>query len=185
MTGNDQHAEQPVNFAWPSPRDAMGTQSGTAHLAVSDLGTWRGHHAVAVEMGTPAKVDAVPEYRQGRVKTVEMPPDRRPYQHPAGGDAKSFLRMIALPLIDLVDIEIELPTASPGDADPDLADRLAAVPPPRQQQLRTGQIDTLIRRHVRQQLVERVRCRHCVVVQQPQPVRVFRRYGAEADGVGV
>src|SRR5512133_1889274 len=93
--------------------------------------------------------------------------------------------MIALSLIDLVDIEIELPTASPGDADPDLADRLASVPPPRQQQLRTGQIDTLIRRHVRQQLVERVRCRHCVVVQQPQPMRVFRRYGAEADGVGV
>src|SRR4029450_3961931 len=111
MTGDAQHADQPVNLARPPPRNAMGTQSGTAHLAVSDLGTWRGHHAVAVEMGTPAKVDAVPEYRQGRVKTVEMPPDRRPYQHPAGGDAKSFLGMIALPLVDLVDIEVELPAA--------------------------------------------------------------------------
>src|SRR6188768_1407106 len=165
MTCDDQHAEQPVNFAWPSPRDAMGTQSGATHLAVSDLGLWRGHHAVAVEMGTPAKVDAVPEYWQGRVKTVEMPPDRTPYQHPTGGNAKAFLRMIALPLIDLVDIEIELPPAGSRDTDSDLADRLAAVPPPRQQQLRTGEINALIDGHMSQQLVERVRCRHCVVVQ--------------------
>ena len=60
------------------------------------------------------------------------------------------MRLIALALINLVHIEIELATAGAGDADPDLADRLTAVPASWQQQLWARQIDALIGRDMRE-----------------------------------
>src|SRR3954451_5954340 len=63
VSGHDEHSEQPVHLARPPPAEAMGPQARTADLAVCDLCTWCGDHAVAVEMSTPAEFDAVPEDR--------------------------------------------------------------------------------------------------------------------------
>src|SRR4029453_15453502 len=73
MSGDDQHAKQPIDLAGPPPGEPMRTQTGTANLAVSHLGTWRRHDAVATQMRAPAKLDPVPEDRECRGETPELP----------------------------------------------------------------------------------------------------------------
>ena len=149
----------PATTSMPSSRSTLpglrpvrprGTKPGAANLAVGDLRSRRGDHAVAVEVRAPAELDAIPEDRQGRIKTVQVLPDGGPDEHAAGGDAEPLLRLVALPLVDLVHIEVELAAPGAGDADPDLADRLAAVPASRQQQLGACEIDALVGRYVSQ-----------------------------------
>jgi hypothetical protein len=150
MTGYHKHTEQPVNLARPAPRQTAGTKPGAANLAMRELRTRRGDHAVAVEVSAPPELDTVPKDRQGWIKTIEFLPDGGPNEHAAGGDAEPLLRLVALPLIDLVHIEVEFPAPGVGNADPDLADRLAAVPTSRQQQLWACQVDALVCGYVSQ-----------------------------------
>ena len=56
---------------------------------------------------------------------------------------------------------------------------------PRQQQLGSGEIDTRVDRYVSEELIQRIRRRHGIVVQQPEPAGVVDRDSAEPDGVGV
>ena len=69
---------------------------------------------------------------------------------------------------------MQVATAGAGDADPDLADLLAGLPPARQQQLRSRDVDGPVGADVGQQLEERVRLGLRIVVQQPEPVALLR-----------
>src|SRR4029453_959579 len=169
----------------PGARDAAGTKPRTANLAVGEVRTWGSEHVVAIEVSPPSELDAIAEDRQSRIETTQFLPDVGATHHSAGRDPEPLLRLVALPLIDLVHIEVELAAPSAGNADADLADRLAAVPMSRQQQLWACQVNALVDRYVSQQLITRVRGGYGIVVQQPQPVRVVRRDCAKADGIGV
>ena len=111
MTSHNQHAKKPVDLAGPTTGQTVRPESSAAHLTMGDLSTRRRDHAVAAEMRTPAELDAVPEHRERRVKATELLPDRGTYQHAAGGHAEPFLRLITLPLINLIHVELELPAA--------------------------------------------------------------------------
>ena len=168
-----------------STSEAVRPKSGSTHLAVRHLSTWRGDHAVAVQVSTPTELDAVPENRKRGVKAIQTLPHGAPHQHAAGGHAEPFLRLVTLTLVDLIDIELELTTTGIRNADTDLADGLAAVPMPRKQQLGSGEIDARVDRYVSEELIQRIRRRHGIVVQQPQPAGVVDRDSAEPDGVRV
>ena len=77
MAGDNQHAEQPINLARPSTSEAVRAEPGAAYLAVGDLGTRRGDHAVAVQVSTPTELDAVPEDRQCWVEAIRAAATRR------------------------------------------------------------------------------------------------------------
>ena len=76
VTGDDDHAEQPVDLARPATGQPAWPQTRAAHLPVNDQRVRRGHHAIAVEVGPPAELHAVAEHRQRRVEPVEISPDR-------------------------------------------------------------------------------------------------------------
>src|SRR4029450_11409687 len=70
LTGNHQHAEQPVNHARPATGEAAGTKPGAANLAVSEPRTRCGDHPIAIEVSPPAELDAISKDRQSRIETT-------------------------------------------------------------------------------------------------------------------
>ena len=133
--------ELPVDLAGAPAGQPAGPQTGPTHLAVRDLGARGGDHPVAVEVGAPAELDPVAEDRDrpGR--------GRRGRARPQCGRAsrrsrrRAVLRLVALTLVDLPGVDLQVAAARAGDADPDLADLLAGLPAPGQQQLGTGDVD--------------------------------------------
>ena len=72
--------------------------------------------------GPPAELDPVPEAGDVGIQPVEGTPVDQTEEHPAGGDAEVLLRLVALTLVDLTEVQSEVATARPGDTDADLAD---------------------------------------------------------------
>ena len=113
MSGDQQQPELLVDPVRVPAAGAPGPQPGPTHLAVHHLGrgvvTTRRPRAVARQpSSTPSRKQAT-----SRIQAVEGPPVGQPEQHPAGGDAEVLLRLVALPLVDLAEVEPELAAAGP------------------------------------------------------------------------
>ena len=171
VSGDQQQPELLVDPVGVLAAGAPGSQSGPTHLAVHHLRTGGGDDPESACGGPPAELDPVPEAGDVGIQPVEGTPVDQTEEHPAGGDAEVLLRLVALTLVDLSEVQSEVAAARPGDAGTDLADLVTGVvAAPREDQLGAGDVDARVAHHVAEQLLEGVGGRHGIVVQEPEPV---------------
>src|SRR5215211_1502043 len=139
--------------------------------------------------GAPAEVDVVAEHRQPRIETAQRFPHITTDQHAGRADREYVAQLVVLALVELAVLDTGVAATAERGGDADLEQFTIPRPQP---QLRAPDADVRRSRCLEQQLLQSLRCRRAVVVEQPQPldhryvavvaVRAERRGdGCEAD----
>ena len=105
MSGHQQHAQLLIDAIRMPTAGSTWPEPSPPDLTVDHLGLRRGHDPQAARGGTPTELDPVAEAGNASVEAAEGLPVVQPEQHPAGAHAQLLPRLVALPLVDLAEVE--------------------------------------------------------------------------------
>ena len=126
---------------------------------------------VARRVHPPAEVDVLAEQRHRGVEAADLVPDIPADQHPGAADGQRVLVTVVLALVHLAGLDAGDPAADRVDGYPGLQDHLPVGPVHDLRAEHGGRLDL---GRAAEQLLQRVRGRLAVVVQQPDPLGPLR-----------
>ena len=129
-------------------------------------------HPVARGLDAPAEVDVLPVEQHAGIEAAHLVPHVAADQHPGAAHGEHIPVAVVLPLVDLARLDPGDPAPGAVDADPGL-----------EQDVPVGPVHDLGAEHrhgrhlvgAEEQLLQRVRFRLAVVVEQPHPLRPLGR----------
>ncbi len=124
---------------------------------------------IAGRLHPPAEVDVLAKQGHPGVEAARLLPDVAPHEHARAGDGDGIPVPVVLPLVDLSGLDAGDPATDRVDGQAGLDDDVA-VSPVHQLGAEYGRRRSLGR--ATQQLLQRIRGRLAVVVQQPEPLNL-------------